>query len=70
MTIKEIIEQLQTVENKDLKLYIDTGNTDMYEIDFITLFDDDDSHSEENMFSVGSRTLNDMHDNGESVWRN
>lgn len=57
MTIKEIIEQLQTVEDKSLPLYIEAENSDMYKIDWLSLFDNDEEHSGENMLSVSSEIL-------------
>ncbi|ANT44683.1 hypothetical protein HOR18_gp020 [Staphylococcus phage vB_SscM-1] len=48
MTIKELIEQLQAVEDKDLQIYACNEQGDNLPINSVSLYDEEDKHSNTN----------------------
>lgn len=52
MTIKEIIDQLQAVENKELELYVCDEEGNNISINDITLFDSESEHTENNPLGI------------------
>lgn len=52
MIIKELIEQLQAVENKELELYVCDKEGNNISIKDITLFDSEAEHEENNPLGI------------------
>lgn len=57
MKIKEVINQLQAIEDKELDLFVcdDLGNN--LEISSISLYDSEDKHSNINPLGINLKTL-------------
>ncbi|WZN67498.1 hypothetical protein vBSauMSDQ_0004 [Staphylococcus phage vB_SauM-SDQ] len=52
MTIKEVISQLELVENKELELYVCDKENNNISINDITLFDSEAEHTENNPLGI------------------
>ena len=52
MTIKEVIKQLQAVENKELELFVSDSEGNNISIKDITLYDSETEHTEDNPLGI------------------
>lgn len=52
MTVKELINQLQAVENKELEIFVCDSEGNNISIKDITLFDDEAEHKENNPLGI------------------